>query len=480
MTDQRSQATTALRIVLLGAIVATLAALMVAVVAPRLGAQAPRPSWADSLDALVRAELQRTRTPGASVAVVVNGQLAYAAGYGVANAESGQPVTAQTLFRVGSVTKMFTGATLTQVAHAGRLDLDAPIGRVVPELKGRVAQVTTHQLLTHTAGWIDNAVAYGRMGEAALGEVMREVTDTMFFTEPGRVISYSNPGFSMAGYVAEAATGRRFATLVDSIVLRPAGMMRATFRPLEALTWPASMGHLPAAGQSVTVVRPYTENTAQWAAGFLFASAPELARFAIVMMNGGTIDGRTVLAPEVVRRMTTSNVTMPGRPAADSARYGYGIVTLTRGGVRQWQHGGSINGFDATVTMLPDQRAAVVLLDNLSGSPLNGVMDAAIRHATGLVAPAPRPATPRDPTASERAALAGTYAMGANRVTIAEEGGALVFRQGALSAPVRLVAENGLLIQPPGAPAISMAFVRGADGRVAYLHQATRSLARQQ
>src|SRR5690606_2594672 len=140
------------------------------------------------------------------------------------------------LFRVGSVTKMITGAALAQMSANGAIDLQAPIGKYVPEISGkRVANVTTHQLLTHSAGWIDNAVPYGRMGEGALGEVFREVNDSLFFTEPARVISYSNPGYSMAGYVAEQAGGGRFADIVDRLVVDKMGMPRATFRPLEAL-----------------------------------------------------------------------------------------------------------------------------------------------------------------------------------------------------------------------------------------------------
>jgi CubicO group peptidase (beta-lactamase class C family) len=451
------------------------AALLALAIAGSLHAQSP--AWAPSLDSLVRAELARTRTPGASIAVVVDGRVAYAAGYGVANTETGQPVSADMLFRVGSVTKMFAAATLVQLAHDGKLSLDAPIGDVVPELKGRAARVTTHQLLTHTAGWIDNAVAYGRMGESALGEVMREVSDTMFFADPGRVISYSNPGYSMAGYVAEVAGKQRVATLVETIVLRPTGMSRATFRPLMALTYPTSMGHMPAA-QTPTVVRPFTENTAQSAAGFLFASAPELARFASMLMNGGTIDGRTVLAVEAVRKMTTGYAAMPGR-LDDSARYGYGLVVSRRGGERVWQHGGSINGFDASVAMLPDRKFAVIVLDNLSGAPLNGILEAAARHAIGVALEPLTPQPPRDATAQERAMLVGRYAMGQVRAEIAEQNGALVITRNGQTSPLRLSGRDGLVITAPAGATVRLAYVLGSDGRAAFLHQGSRAIARQ-
>jgi len=442
-----------------------------------LGAQAT-PSFA-GLDSLIRVGLERSRTPGASVAVVMNGRIAWARGFGVADLETRAPVTTETLFRVGSVTKMFTGALLAQLAEDGKLDLAAPISRLVPELRARrVGAVTTHQLLTHTSGWLDNAVPYGRMGEAALGEVMREVGDTLLMTEPGRVLSYSNPGYSMAGYVAEMAGGKRFGTLVEEMVLRPAGMSRSTFRPLVAMTQPLSQGHAAAAGQPVAVVRPYTENTAQWAAGFLFSNATELARFAIMVMNGGTAEGRTVLSPGAVRRLTTGQVEVPGRESS-GAKYAYGLVEYQRQGLRILEHGGAINGFHANLLMVPARQFAVVVLTNQGGNPLAAVTEHALQTLLRL-APVAEPAqTPRKPTAAERAALVGRYGQGSVLLTIAERNGGLVLSQGPSTAEVLILAERLLGIQPPGGvPPTRVAFVNGPDGRVAYLHQGMRAVPR--
>jgi CubicO group peptidase (beta-lactamase class C family) len=441
-----------------------------------------RPAWADSLDAIVGREMARTRTPGVSLAVVVDGRVAYAQGYGVTNVESSAPVTRETLFRVGSVTKMFTGALLAQLEVAKILDLEAPIGQYIPEISGRVASVNTRQLLTHHAGWLDNAVAYGRMGESALGEVMREVTDTLFFTDPGAVYSYSNPGYSMAGYVAEVAGKSRYATLMERMVLRPSGMERATFKPLVALTYSASQGHQAGPGGAVALVRPFTENTAQWAAGFLMASAEEVARFTTMLMDSGRVNGTAVLDPGAVSRVTTRYVTPPGAPAADTVGYGLGLMISHRGGHTMWQHGGSINGFDANVVMLPEQRASVVLIDNLSGAPLNGVIDAALRLATGHT-PSPPPPVParRAATAAERAALVGRYAMGGRVLTITDENGELRGTQGGGgSVPVLMVGTDGIVLTPPGGAPMSFATVPGPDGRVRFLFSGGRALARQE
>jgi len=451
--------------------------------APRIAPEsaatsATPPAWAARLDSTILAELARTRTPGAQVAVVVDGRLAYTRGYGVADIETGRAVTEQTLFRVGSVTKMVAAATLTQLAADGKLDLQAPIRTYVPEIAAlRVGAVTTHQLLTHSAGWLDNAIPYGRMGESALGEVFREVTDTLFFTEPGRVISYSNPGYSMAGYVAEMAGKGRFGNLADQVVMKGMGMPRATFRPLQALTYDFSQGHVGQAGNPGAVVRPFTENTAQWAAGFLMASAAELANFTIALMDGGMFEGRRVLAADAVTRMTTGYMAIPGNP---DAKYGYGLMIGRNGNTRVWQHGGSINGFDAQVTMFPDQKLAVLLFDNRSGAPLQGVTDLVAREAAAIPrTPPPTLPDERDATAAERAQLVGTYMQGTTTVQLVDEGGALVFKQGVTSTRARLVGDERIVLTPPTGAKVTLFIVRGADGRVEYLHQGLRAIARQ-
>lgn len=450
-------------------------------VAPRAPAQsAPTPAWHAQVDSLVAAELARTLTPGAQVAIAFDGQVVYSRAFGVADIETGRVVTTQTLFRVASTTTMVSAAIVTELAVEGKIDLAAPISRYVTELaERRVGAVTTHQLLTHTAGWLDNAVPYGRMGEGALGEVMREVSDTLLFTEPGRVISYSNPGYSMAGYVAERASGQRFGALADERILRKFGMPHASFRPLDAMTRDFAQGHIGQAGNAGSVVRPFTENTAQWAAGFLMASAQDMARFTVALMDGGMLDGQRVLTAETVRRMTTGYAPVPGDTAS---RYAYGLMTgRSSGGERLWQHGGAINGFDASVTMFPDKRLSVVVLDNRGGAPITGLVTLVANQVGGLpLPPAPTPPlAPRAPTAAEAAELVGQYKQGRTQVEIAMVGDSLAFRQNMMQMRVSMIGDDRIRVVPPVGAPITLIIVRDATGRVAYLHQSLRAIARQ-
>jgi CubicO group peptidase (beta-lactamase class C family) len=315
------------------------------------------------------------------------------------------------------------------------------------------------------------------MGEGALGEVMREVSDTLFYTEPGRTFSYSNPSISMAGYVGEVAGKQRFAALVESLVMRPAGMRLSTFKPLEALTYPIALGH-EAGANSMQIVRPMPENTAQWAAGFLFATAPELARFTIALMNGGMIDGAQAFSAGAVRRVTTGYVAHPGGSGLDSAMYGYGLVVGRSGTDRVWTHGGSINGYNASITMLPDRKAAVIVLVNGPGAGIDAIESAALRMAVGYSAPQVSAPAGREATAAERAALVGRYAQGRNVLEVLEQDGVLTVKQGVAVMTAKLVGTNELLVIPPQGAARHI-YVRSENGRAAYLYAGSRAYARQ-
>ena len=161
---------------------------VVALVAPVRGAGAQAPPWAAAVDSMMRSEMAGAQVPGAQIAIAQNGRLVYTRGYGVADVETGRPVTERTLFQVGSVTKAVTGAVLAQLAAEGAVELQAPISRYVPELAGRrVGTATVHQLLSMSAGWADFARPFGTTDEAAMGRTLPALADTMILLEPGRI-----------------------------------------------------------------------------------------------------------------------------------------------------------------------------------------------------------------------------------------------------------------------------------------------------
>ncbi|MGH7470523.1 MAG: serine hydrolase domain-containing protein [Longimicrobiales bacterium] len=437
---------------------------------------AQRPSDFSALEKTIQAELAETRTPGAAVAIVSGNQIVFAKGFGTSNSETGAPVTPDMLFRIGSVTKMFTTTALTLLAEQGKLSLDVPIGQYMKGLSLRLSQVSAHQLMSHTSGLRDEAPSYGAHDAEALARVIRAWNDHHFFTASGRVFSYSNPGFAVAGLLAEEVSGRPYARLLDETLFKPLGMNTTTFEPTLAMTYPLSQGH-NVGDEKTTVVRPFADNAGYWPAGFLFSSANDLARFAIACMNGGRIDGKSVIPPVVFTKLSTGYA--PTHSGPENAAYGYGLLTREYRGVRVIEHGGSIQGFGAQVRMVPEQQFAIITLSNRSGGQLPKTMSAAMDMFLPLKALGEDKMVVAAPqfTAGEISSLPGRYSQGPTAVEIVARNGKLFFKQGTLEAPLHKISDARIVVAGPQRR--EFVIVRGSNGRVEYLHASMRALARQ-
>jgi CubicO group peptidase (beta-lactamase class C family) len=438
------------------------------------------------LDEAVAAALKETKTPGAAVAVVSGERVVYAKGFGVADSETGQLVTPDTLFRVGSTTKILTALTLLSLAEEGKINLDRPVGEYAKGLSPALARLTAAQLLSHTAGMIDVDPDYGPHDESALGSTVRTWGDDFVFTEPGRVFSYSNEGYDLLGYLIEEAGGKPYARQVRERLLVPLGMTRSCFRPDVAMTYPFSQGHELTEGGKVKVLRPFPDNAVGWPNGFLFSSARDLARLAVALLNGGRLEGKQVIPPALLAQMFEPRADIPvaGR-AAGSVRYGYGMQFGEARGVRLSMHDGAMAGFTCIFRMAPERRFAVVALGNLSEKSLDGVWRAAFE----LMAPDARPSTPNasaaakhlEMTAEELKRYAGRYV---NNPKLACElfvkGGRLFItftdEEGSDTAPVAKTGELTFVVTPAGEPPqLPFLLIPGADGRIQYLHTNARA-----
>ncbi|HEV2690528.1 MAG TPA: serine hydrolase domain-containing protein, partial [Bryobacteraceae bacterium] len=286
-----------------------------------------------AIERVANEELQAGHTPGAAVSVISGDKMIFTHGYGVANVETGAPVTPDMLFRLGSTTKMFTAAALVGLAVEGKVDLEAPVGKYITGLDPTIAKLTANQLLSHTSGLRDEAPMFGSHDEIALNTGIHAWKPDYLFAPPGRIYSYSNPGFWLAGFLAETATGKLYADVIEERIFQPLGMHRSTLRPTMAMTWPLAQGHEFEEG-IVRVIRPAADNAASWPAGSIFSSATELARFVIAFMNGG-------LPPKVVALMSSPHAKIPG----SEDNYGYGLRLSFDRGVRWVSHGGSRSGY---------------------------------------------------------------------------------------------------------------------------------------
>lgn len=417
------------------------------------------------LERVAAAELAETGCPGMALAVVRDGRVVLAKGFGVASIETGQPVTPDTLFHVGSVTKTLTAAAVVTLAEQGKLRLDEPVGRWVDGLAPGLAKLTLHQLLSHSAGLGDVTGGDGLHEESALADYVRSRTDREILVPPGKVFSYSNLGYALAGHVLEKVTGKPYADAMQEILFEPLGMTRTTLRPLAAMTRPLSVGHEPQEGGPPRVVRPMADDTRIWPAGYAFTSVNDLSRFVLALLDGGRLDGRQVLPPGVSPRMLAPVVDIPTNVFV-RGRYGYGLFLQEGRGVPIAFHAGTLPGFSAELRMIPERRAAVIVLSNRDDNRMEKTFTRALDLLLPGVAPAaaePRREVPM--TADEMRRYVGTYE---NRwpMEIFVRDGRLVLRRFGTELPITKVGENRFFVQPEGAPQPQeFVIVPGADGR---------------
>jgi len=427
-----------------------------------------------ALQDIARLELQETRTPGAALALVDGDKVVFSAGVGVADVESSSPVRPDMLFRLGSTTKMFTATALVALADEGRLSLDSPIGSTVPGLDAAIARLTPNQLLSHTAGLRDEAPMFGRQDDDALGAGIRAMKASMFFTEPAAVYSYANPGYWIAGFVVEHVAGKPYADAMQERVFAPLGMTHSTFRPMMAMTFPLAQGHEATGTQAPSVIRPAANNVATWPAGSLFSTVQDLSRFVIAFMNQGRIDGRDVLKPGVIAKLSTPHAAIPG----GNASYGYGLELSERGGIRLVSHGGSRAGYGSTIMMAPDRRAAAILLGNRTGSGLPRTA----RRAMEMLLQLPEKAldVPMSSTSTvspeSLAAWAGRYSQGSSgSIEIVLKDGALSVREGGREQRATPQGALQLSVDAGGAAPATWTLIPDRYGKPAYVFRGGRA-----
>ena len=418
------------------------------------------------LEASAKEELDATKTPGAAIGVVSEGRLIYAHGFGTSNLETGTPITSATLFRLGSTTKMLTATAVATLAAEGKLEFEDTVGKHVRGLDPAIAALTVNQILSHTSGLKDTAVMNGRHDDAALGEEIRAWKSDWLFTKPGAIYSYANPGYWLAGFVAESIAGKPYADVMEERVFGPAGMASTTLRPTMAMTRELSQGH-DLVDKKIAVLRPAPDNAANWPAGSVFSNLADLSRFVTAMMDNGKLDGKQVFSPKVGKALTAPHADIPG----SRSKYGYGLDLEDRGGFPVWTHGGSRAGYGSFIAMMPSLHAGLIVLCNRTGESLPKTR-AAIMAMLGEPLRGGVPLADGAIPAGEFGKYLGSYRNGDSTAQIVTRAGKLFFRQ----VELRKGDEGWLVMKTADGRTAGRVFpVLGPDGRVAYLHMGGRS-----
>jgi CubicO group peptidase (beta-lactamase class C family) len=361
-------------------------------------ASVPDPRLAAAVDRVAAEALAAGEVAGFAVAVVENGRVRLARGYGFADLEQRTPVRADTVFRIGSVTKEFTAAAILLLAERGRLSLDDRLVKYFPEFP-RADEVTIRQLLNHTSG-ISNYTAAAQFFPAVAprdytaADFVKVIAaaDPLYDFTPGTSWSYSNSGYFLLGGVIERVSGQSYSAFLEANFFRPLGLRATKPDDLAEIVPGRAEGYdkdpdRPGAFRNAS----HLSMSVAAAAGAMRSTVGDLARWHEALLGG------RVLKPESLALMTAPGRLADGR-LASAARpptpdggppsdYGLGIATSLREGRRGIGHGGSINGFNSALQTFPDARTTIVLLTNTGGGTVK-LMPRLVRAALGGAVPA--------------------------------------------------------------------------------------------
>jgi len=391
---------------------------------------------------------------GLSIAVVDDQRVVWAQGFGYADLARGIPATADTLYRLGSISKLFTAAAVMQLVEQGKVDLDHPLAEYLPGFSvktrfPRAGPITVRTVMTHHAGLpADRLKGMFSRRPADFGDLAKILGDEYVTHPPNFAFGYSNLGFSLLGSMVEKASGQNFSTYLDEALLRPMGMRHSRF------TTSAQGEGMSKAYKSGAEVEEFGLRDVP--AGGLNSSVADMSRFLSTLFTEGRSGEQQVLRAATVKEMWqpqngTVALDMGFRVGLAWMLGGLGEMSIPDAGVVAHHAGGTLN-FNSQLVVLPERKLGVIVLSNSSGSirAVSHIAGEAIRAAleakTGRPTPAPDERVRCDGQASAEmlAAFPGQYATLYGLVTVRADGGDLRAKLG--STEMRLaVCDDGQL-----------------------------------
>jgi D-alanyl-D-alanine carboxypeptidase len=308
------------------------------------------------IDAAANQILSSTKVPSASIAVVVDGQIAYLQAYGMARLSPSMEATPQMQYSVGSISKQFTSAAILLLAQQQKLTLDDPVAKYLPDLT-RANEVTIRMLLSHTSGyqdyWPEDYVMTSMMTPATAQHILDVWAKRPLDFDPGAQWQYSNTNYVIAGRIAEQVSGMPLIELLKKRIFMPLGMNDVYDSDASKLPATDPTGY---ERYALGPPRPAPQEGAGWmfAAGELAMPAHDLALWDISLMN------RSLLNAASYEQMFKPVLLKDG----SSSGYGLGVFLGKRNGHTYIEHSGEVSGFVSENIIYPDAHAAIVVLTN--------------------------------------------------------------------------------------------------------------------
>jgi CubicO group peptidase (beta-lactamase class C family) len=359
------------------------------------GAQTPAPATPPdvaAVDAAVRKTMQSRQVPGVSLAVVKDGKVVLAKGYGVSDVEKSIAATEHTVYQLASVTKPFTAMAVLMLAEDGKLSLDARITDILPGLPAAWAPVTVRHLLSHTSGIKSYTDVFGEQkvpdSRVFTSEgILALVKDAPLQFTPGEKYAYCNTGYYLLGMIIEKVSGKPYAGVLAERIFTPLGMTSTGLddytdtRPVRAKGYSTRSG--------ATTPAEHTHPSQPFSAGALVSTVVELAKWDIALTS------RKLLKPASYDAMWTPMRLNDGK----SSTYAFGWqVEPFRTRPRQ-AHGGGISGFSTFLARYPEDKVTVIVLTNQGGGAAGAIANnVGAIYIPALRENAPKPIADPNPT----------------------------------------------------------------------------------
>jgi CubicO group peptidase (beta-lactamase class C family) len=338
----------------------------------------------EGLDPVVEQALQDFAVPGLALAVVADDQVVLARGYGVRDVDTEEPVTADTLFAIGSTSKAFTAFVLGTLVDEGRIAWDQPVIELLPDFRlhddHATRRLKVKDLLRHSSGLPRHDLVWYN-SPASREELYHRLAHLEPNRDLGETFQYQNLMFMTAGYLAERVTGESWETLVRERVFEPLGMGRSNFSVETSKQDPDHASPHAIEDREARVI-PFRNIDTIGPAGSINSSVREMAQWLRLQLAGGELDGKRLIETATLRAMHTPQMAIEAYPTESTTLpmgYGLGWALESHRGHFLVQHGGGIDGFIAWVALLPLDGFGVVAYTNAVGT--NPVPTAVVRTA---------------------------------------------------------------------------------------------------
>ncbi len=402
------------------------------------------------LSKFIQHEMEDKGLPALSIALVRDQEVVWAVGFGKADPKRDIPATPRTIYRVGSVSKLFTDIGVMQLVEQGQIDLDAPITTYLPDLRLRNPfdkQVTLRQLMSHRAGLIREPPVghYFDDSGPSLAQTVASLNGARVVYAPESRTKYSNAGIAVVGYVLERLSGEPFTAYLKRAVLDPMGMDATAFEPnddvrrnlAKAIMW----------GYDGREFQAPTFELGTSPAGSMYSSVLDLARFMSVLFNDGRGPNGQVIQADTLALMLTPQYA----GGSGKRQFGIGFAISKFDGHRRCGHGGAIYGFATELAFLPDQKIGVVVVTTLdcANTVTRRVADEALRlmlldSGTRLTQSKQAPLSRKvDPVAARL--IEGRYACCDRSIEFVERNGGLFAYLGGKRIAVRSLGDKLIL-----------------------------------